>query len=130
MILPFEFTLAHARTEPAMYFGLSFTGSMTWLRIWRPPTLFAGRFSAAYEVPPRATKRARYATALARTWRVSRVKPCFLLNSDETTGSCRKVGDAPHLCAFVAEGERLVTHSAHPSVPGPNGAPGPVGPAG
>jgi hypothetical protein len=41
-----------------MVLGFSLTGSIEWLRIWRLPTLLAGRLNAAYEVPPRATKRA------------------------------------------------------------------------
>ena len=33
------------------------------------------------------------------------------------------------LCAFVTERVNALTDGAHPSLPGPNGAPGPVGPA-
>ncbi|MGZ6614980.1 MAG: hypothetical protein ACXVFQ_11195 [Solirubrobacteraceae bacterium] len=50
--------IAQYRTTAPVWLGSSLMGVIEWFLIWRVPTLFAGSFRAAYEVPPSATKSA------------------------------------------------------------------------
>jgi hypothetical protein len=79
---PFSIT-AHARTYAPMDRGSSLIALTEWFFSCALPTLPAGRLAAAYEVPPSATKSARYATVFSRRWdriRFIRFSARFLLS--------------------------------------------------